>query len=122
MHTIGIIAFTEQVLRDVTELEIALTRANFPVHIEQMIRKPQSTQLADFYYEENAILLWLCRCYGDEERCREALECFMDARADMIITMTPNAFEQAMKLSAGSTIPIIFSHLNRAQYHEIRTL
>ena len=48
MHTIGIIAFTEQVLRDVTELEIALTRANFPVHIEQMIRKPQSTQLADF--------------------------------------------------------------------------
>jgi signal transduction histidine kinase/ABC-type uncharacterized transport system substrate-binding protein len=119
MHTIGIIAFTEQVLRDVTELEIALTRANFPVHIEQMIRKPQSTQLADFYYEENAILLWLCRCYGDEEQCREALECFMDARVDIIITMTPNAFEQAMKLSSDSNIAIIFSHLTKAQYHEI---
>jgi signal transduction histidine kinase/ABC-type uncharacterized transport system substrate-binding protein len=119
MYTIGVIAFTEQVLKVVSELEAALNLTNHPVHIEQMIGKPQSTQLVDFYYEENAILLWLCRCYGDEERCREALECFTDARVDIIITMMPNAFEQALKLSAESNIPIIFTHLEKSRFQEL---
>jgi len=119
MHTIGVVAFTEQVLNEVTELEIALNRANYPVHIEQMRGKPQSTQLADFYYEENAILLWLCRCYGDEERCREAIECFMDTKVDMIITMAPIAFQQALKIMGSSGIPIIFTHLSKPQFQEL---
>lgn len=119
MHTIGVVAFTEQVLNEVTELEVALNRANYPVHIEQMRGKPQSTQLADFYYEENAILLWLCRCYGDEERCREAIECFVDTKVDMIITIAPKAFEHALKLVGSSGIPIIFTHLTKSQFQEL---
>ena len=119
MHTIGVIAFTEQVLNEVTELEMALNRANYPVHIEQMRGKPQSTQLADFYYEENAILLWLCRCYGDEQRCREAIESFVDVKVDMIITMAPLAFQQALKIMGSSGIPIIFTHLSKSQFQEL---
>jgi signal transduction histidine kinase/ABC-type uncharacterized transport system substrate-binding protein len=119
MYTVGVIAFTEQVLKVVTELESALNLANHPVHIEQMVGKPQSTQLFDFYYEENAILLWLCRCYGDEERCREALECFIDSKVDIIITMTPKAFEQALKFSGDANIPILFTHVERSQFQEL---
>src|SRR3989304_4788723 len=28
--------------------------------------------------------MWLCRCHGDEERCREAIECFIDTKVDLI--------------------------------------
>ena len=119
MYKIGVVAFTEQVLKVVTELELALNLANHPVHIEQMRGKPQSTQLVDFYYEENAILLWLCRCYGDEERCRDALECFVNARVDIIITMTPKPFEQALNLFSDSEIPILFTHVERSQFNEL---
>lgn len=119
MHTIGVVAFTEQVLEEVAELETALNRAKYPVHIEQMRGKPQSTQLADFYYEQNAILLWLCRCYGDEERCREAIECFVNTKIDMIITMAPIAFEQALNLVGSSGVPIVFTHLTKSQFQEL---
>ncbi len=118
MHTIGVVAFTEHGLYEVADLETGLSRAGYPVHIEPMRGKPQSTQLTDFYYEENAILLWLCRCYGDLERCHEAIECFVDAKVDLIITMAPEAFSQAVNLVGTSGIPIIFTHLSKSQYRE----
>ncbi len=118
MHTIGIVAFSEHVLIDVTDLELALGRLNYPVHIEQMRGKPQSTQLADFYYEQNAILCWLCRCYGDAQRCREAIQMYVDTKVDIIITTAPEAFVEALELTGTSGIPIIFTHLSKSQYRE----
>jgi putative tryptophan/tyrosine transport system substrate-binding protein len=120
MHTIGVLAFTEQVLDGVTELETSLSRLDYPVHIEQMAGKPQSTQLSDFYYEENAILLWLCRCYGDEERCREAIECYVEADVDIIFIMAKPAFEITLSASADSGIPIVFTHVSRSQFEQLR--
>jgi ABC-type uncharacterized transport system substrate-binding protein/HAMP domain-containing protein len=119
MYTIGVLAYSDYVLSDITELERSLTRANYPVHIEQMRGKPKSTQLVDFYYEENAILLWLCRCHRDEERCREAIECYIEAKVDLIIAMTPAAFKQTIRASVDSGIPIIFTHVSKSEYHEL---
>jgi ABC-type uncharacterized transport system substrate-binding protein/HAMP domain-containing protein len=121
MHTIGVVAFTEHALYEVTALEMELNRINYPVHIEPMLGKPQPTQLIDFYYEENAILLWLCRCHSDAERCREAIECFVDAKVDIIITMAPEAFTQAIHIADTSGIPIIFTHLSKSQYNDYKS-
>jgi putative ABC transport system substrate-binding protein len=81
--------------------------------------KPQSTQLVDFYYEENAILLWLCRCYADEERCREAIECYIEARVDIIIAMTTPALKIALNLSGDSGVPIVFTHVEKSQFEQL---
>jgi ABC-type uncharacterized transport system substrate-binding protein/HAMP domain-containing protein len=118
MYKIGVVAYTEHGLNEVTTLEMELNRVNYPVHIEQMLGKPTPTQLEDFYYEENAILLWLCRCHADATRCREAIECFVDAHVDVIITLSPEAFIQAIRLVGQYGIPIIFTHLSKSQYRD----
>ncbi|MGD0750600.1 MAG: ABC transporter substrate binding protein [Anaerolineales bacterium] len=83
--------------------------------------KLQTTKLGDFYYEENAILIWLCRCYKDRERCQEAIERYMEAGVSLIVTMTAPALEVALASSVDSGIPLIFTHISKLQIEEFKS-
>jgi putative ABC transport system substrate-binding protein len=121
MHMIGVVAFSEQVLDQVIELEKTLDRMGYPVHIEQMGYRLQTTKLGDYYYEENAILLWLCRCYGDRERCREAVERYVETGVSLIIAMTVPALEVTLATSADSGIPIVFTNVSKPEAEEFKS-
>lgn len=119
MHTIGVIAFSEQVLADVSQLEMALSRLDYPVRIEQMGEQLQSSRLGDYYYEENAILLWLCNCYNDWERGRVAVERFIEEGVDAMIAYTLPALEIALTTEVESKIPVLFSRISRPQLDDL---
>jgi putative ABC transport system substrate-binding protein len=109
MHIVGVLAFVEHVLDDVTEFRLALDRRGYLVHLEQMGYDLRPRQFG--YFEENALLLWLGRCYGDRERCCEIAEQYVQAGVDVILAMTPPAVEVACTASAEAGIPVVFTHV-----------
>jgi putative ABC transport system substrate-binding protein len=109
MHVVGVLAFVEHVLADVTEFRLALDRQGYFVHLEQMGYDLHSKQIG--YFEEGGLLLWLGRCYGDKGRCWEIAERYIEADVDVILAMTALAVEVACTASAEAGIPIVFTHV-----------
>ncbi len=113
MYIIGILSFTEESIDEVPEIEQELHNLGYVVHLEQMGNKIQTPSIGDFYYEEDAIILWLCRCFGDTKRCEKAVESFTEAGVNAIVTMTRPALDIALRGTEGIDIPIIFTHITR---------
>jgi putative tryptophan/tyrosine transport system substrate-binding protein len=113
MYIIGLLAFSEQVLDEVLELEQGLNQLGYAVHLEQMGFKLKSPNIGDYYYEKDSVILWVCRCFRDEQRCRNAIEGFIKTDVDAIVAMTKPALEIALQETQGSSIPIIFTHVTR---------
>lgn len=109
MHVVGVLAFVEQVLADVTEFRLALDRRGYFVHLEQMGYDLHSKQIG--YFEEGGLLLWLGRCYGDRGRCWEIVERYVEADVDVILAMTTPAVEVACSASAEAGMPVVFTHV-----------
>lgn len=113
MYLIGILSFTEEFIDEAPEIEQELSKLGYVVHLEPMGNKIQSPSIGDFYYEEDAIILWLCRCFSDTKRCEKAVESFIEAEVDAIIAMTRPALDIAVQATESSDIPIIFTHITR---------
>jgi putative ABC transport system substrate-binding protein len=109
MHVVGVLAFAEHVLADVTEFRLALDRQGYFVHLEQMGYDLHSKQIG--YFEEGGLLLWLGRCYGNRGRCFEIAERYVEADVDVILAMTTPAVEVALSASDGAGIPVVFTHV-----------
>lgn len=110
MRIIGIAAFSEPLLPEVTQMEQSLRYMGYPVHVEQMGYNVETAHIGDYYYEETALLLWLCRCYNDHNRCRQAIERFVDEEVDMIVAMTAPALDIAIEICSHTDVPIVFTH------------
>lgn len=113
MFIIGILSFTEESIDDVSEIEQELHNLGHVVHLEQMGNKTQIPSIGDFYYEEDAIILWLSRCFGDTKRCEKAIENFILNGVNAIVAMTRPALDIALQGTKGVDIPIIFTHITR---------
>ena len=113
MYIIGILSFTEETIDEAPEIEQELSKLGYVVHLEQMGIKIQTPTIGDFYYEEEAIILWLCRCFGDVKRCEKAVESFIDVGVNAIVAMTRPALDIAIQATEGINIPIIFTHITR---------
>lgn len=111
MKIVGVVAFTERILADISELEVELGRLDYPVHVEQMGYDVENARVGHYYYEENALVLWLCRCYEDQVRCRLAVEKFVELEVDLIVAMTPPALDAVLAGSAETEIPVLFTHI-----------
>ena len=111
MYLVGILALTDQALGDVSDFEQALDRQGYPVHLEQMGYNLQTAQVGDYYFDPDAVILWLCRCYGDRDRCHEGVERFIDIGVDLIVATSPLAFEVALTTTGGQSIPIVFTNM-----------
>jgi putative tryptophan/tyrosine transport system substrate-binding protein len=110
MFIIGIIAYTEDVLGDVTEVRMSLERLGFTVHLEQMGYSQHP--VVNGMFEEESLLLWLGRCYHDDNRCREIAEAFVQAGVDLILAMKSPALKAALVASEGTNLPVIFTHIS----------
>jgi ABC-type uncharacterized transport system substrate-binding protein/HAMP domain-containing protein len=115
MYIIGVLSFYEETIDEVRELEEELNQSGYAVHLEQMGFNTQSPEIGDFYYEEEAIILWLCRCYGDADRCNVAVNSFIETGVNIIVAMNRKALDIALLKTDGLNIPIIFSHVTREQ-------
>ncbi len=111
MRVMGLVGFEERVLGDVAAFETELSHLDYPVHLEQMGYDIDKARIGDYYYEEDALLLWLCRCYEDRERCRLAVDKFVDLEVDLIVAMTPPALKMALAATRESAVPILFTHV-----------
>jgi len=118
MYIIGVLAYSEQVLDEVLEIEQGLNQLGYAVHLEQMAYKLKPPKIGDYYYEKDSVILWVCRCFRDEQRCRNAIEGFIRTDVDAIVAMTKPALEIALQDTQASSIPIIFSHVTRSASEE----
>ena len=109
MYIVGVLAFTEDVLGDVTEIRMTLERLGHTVHLEQMGYQLGPAEIGMF--EEDSLLLRLGRCYGDTERCRDIAETFVLEGVDLILAMKTPSVKAALAASPGSDIPIVFTHI-----------
>lgn len=114
MHIVGVIAFTENNLSEIAELETSLRFLGYPVHLEQMGYTIETAHIGDYYYEKDAILLWLCRCYGDQDRCRQSTERFVLEQVDIIVTTSEQALKIVLSDTTGTGIPVVFTHASQA--------
>jgi signal transduction histidine kinase len=113
MHLIGVLSYTENSIGELPEIEQELNQLGYAVHLEPMRANMQSPTIGDFYYEEGAIILWLCRCFGDPERCEKAVNVFMENAVDAILAITNVAVDIANGMVGRTGIPIIFMHVTR---------
>ncbi len=111
MRVVGLVAFEERVLGDVAAFATELGHLDYPVHLEQMAYDIDKARIGDYYYEEDALLLWLCRCYEDRERCRLAIDKFVHLEVDLIVAMTPPALKMALAATRERAVPILFTHV-----------
>ena len=109
MQIIAILAHTDSVLAEVSEFKSALEQLDYTVHLEQLGYNLRSMQIG--YFEEDSILLWLGRCHGDPQRSREIAAYFSQAEADVIVAMQAPAVQAALEASAGTRIPVVFTHI-----------
>lgn len=119
MYIIGVISFIEDTIDEVRGIEDELNQRGYAVHLEQMGFNIQSPKIGDFYYQEEAIILWLCRCFGDVERCKIAIDAFIETDVDVIVAMTQKALGIALLITEDTGIPIIFTHVTRESETEI---
>ena len=112
MYIIGIIAFSEQSIAEVQEIESGLNKLGYAVHLEQMGFYMKPPQLGDFYYEKESVVIWLCRCLEDVERCKNAAARFVEADVDAVVAMSRPAFEVALQ-DLGAETPILFMNITR---------
>ena len=113
MYIIGLLSFTEDTIGEIPEIEQELNQLGYAVHLEQMGINMQSPKIGDFYYEEGSVILWLCRCFGDAERCERAAEAFIDTGVDAILAMTRQALDISFRVANGTGTPILFAHVTR---------
>jgi|GEM_PF-1387628 len=109
MYIVGVLAFTEDVLGDVTEIRQALERLGYTVYLEQMGYHLGPTEIGMF--EEGSLLLRLGRCYNDTERCREIAETYVREGVDLILAMKTPSVQIALAASSESDLPIVFTHI-----------
>src|SRR5512135_3064842 len=109
MYIIGILSFQEDTIQEIPIIERGLNQLGYAVHLEQMGTHTQSPDPGDYYYEKESVVLWLCRCFGDAERCQQAAEAFVSARVDAIVAMTDRALQAALQAAQGTSVPIVFS-------------
>jgi putative ABC transport system substrate-binding protein len=113
MYIIGVLTYSEQVLDEVLELEQGLNQLGYAVHLEQMGFKLKSPNIGDYYYEKDSVILWVCRCFRDAQRCHNAVEGFIKTDVDAIVAMTRPALEIALQDTLETNIPIVFTHVTR---------
>lgn len=109
MYVVGVLAFTEDVLSDVTEIRMALERLGYAVHMEQLGFQLEPTEIGMF--EEDSLLLRLGRCYNNVERCRDIAETYVLEGVDLILAIRTPSVQAALAASSGSGIPIVFTHV-----------
>ena len=114
MYIVGILSFLEDSIQEIPIIDRALVRLGYAVHLEQMGTDLQSPNPGEYYYERESVVLWLCRCYGDVERCQKAAEGFVASGVDAIVAMTGQALEAALQAAEESNVPIVFTHITRA--------
>jgi putative ABC transport system substrate-binding protein len=119
MYIIGVLSFFEQTIDEVPEIEQGLNHLGYAVHLEQMAFNLKSPKIGDYYYEKEAVILWLCRCFGDTARCRKAVEGFVEADVDAIVAMTRPAVDITLQATEDTGIPVIFTHVTREAETEI---
>jgi putative ABC transport system substrate-binding protein len=119
MYIIGVLSFIEQTIEEVPEIEQGLNHLGYAVHLEQMAFNLKSPKIGDYYYEKDAVILWLCRCFGDISRCRKAMEGFVAADVDAIVAMTRPAVDIALQAAGDTEIPVIFTHVTREPGTEV---
>ncbi len=110
MYVVGVLAFSEDVLGEVTEVRLSLERLGYTVHLEQMGYSLGSAEIGMF--EEDSLLLWLGRCYGDPERCREIAEWYVQEGVDLILAIKTPSAHAALEASSSSAIPVVFTHVS----------
>jgi ABC-type uncharacterized transport system substrate-binding protein/HAMP domain-containing protein len=120
MYIVGVISFIEDTIDEVRKIEDELNQLGCAVHLEQMGFNLKSPEIGDFYYEEDAVILWLCRCFGDIERCKKAISAYIENDVNIIVAMTRQALELTLNDSENSDIPIIFTHVTREPEVEIK--
>jgi ABC-type uncharacterized transport system substrate-binding protein len=108
MYIIGVISFFEDTIDEIRGIEDGLNQLGYATHLEQMGLKILSKKIGDYYYEEDAIILWLCRCFGDMDRCNIAIDAFIENRVDAIITMSYTALDLTLSKLEDIPIPILF--------------
>ena len=113
MYIVGVLSFIEDTIDEVRKIEDELNQLGCAVHLEQMGFNLKSPAIGDFYYEEDAVILWLCRCFGDIERCKKAISAYIENDVNIIVAMTRQALELTLNDSENSDIPIIFTHVTR---------
>ena len=113
MYIVGVLSFIEQTINEVPEIEQALNQLGYAVHLEQMGINTLSPKIGDYYYEQGSIILWLCRCFGDSERCKIAVKVFIEAGVDAIVAMTRMALDIALDAANEADTPILFTHVTR---------
>jgi signal transduction histidine kinase/ABC-type uncharacterized transport system substrate-binding protein len=119
MYIIGVISYIEDTIDEVRGIEDELNQRGYAVHLEQMGFNNQSPKIGDFYYQEEAVILWLCRCFGEVERCKIAIKAFIETDVDVIVAMTQKALDIALLTMEDSGIPIIFTHVTRESGTEL---
>ena len=112
MYIVGIIAFSEQSIAEVQEIEQGLNKLGYAVHLEQMGFYMKPPQLGDYYYEKESVVIWLCRCLGDVRRCQDAAARFVEAGVDAVVAMSRPAFDVALQMLDAET-PIVFTNITR---------
>lgn len=113
MYVVGVLAFSEDVMGDVTEIRLSLERLGYTAHLEQMGYNLRSNEIGMF--EDDSLLFQLGRCYSNTERCREIAETFVRQGVDLILAMKTPAVEMAVAASEDTGIPIIFTHVNHLE-------
>ncbi len=111
MYIIGILSFLEDSIHEIPIIERGLNQLGYAVHLEQMASHLQSPDPGEYYYEKESVVLWLCRCHGDVERCQKAAEAFVDCGVDAILAMTDTALHITLHATEEAKIPIVFTHI-----------
>jgi putative ABC transport system substrate-binding protein len=109
MRTLGILAYDDSVLGDVTELRLTFERLGYTVHLEQLGRNLHSTEFG--YFEEDSLLIWLGRCYNDSLRCQEIAAKYAQSGIDLIVAMKAPAVQAALDATADTSTPVVFSNV-----------
>lgn len=110
MYLVGVLVYTDPALSDVSEFEQALDRHGYTVHLEQMGYNLQTAQVSDYYYDPDAVILWLCRCYGDRERCRAGVDRFLKVGVDLVVAMGSLALKVALETAGENKTPLVFTN------------
>lgn len=109
MQIIAVIAYTDNILTDISEFKSALERLGYTVHLEQLGYNLRSMQIG--YFEEDSLLLWLGRCYGDLGRCQEIAAYYAQAEPDVIVAMQGPAIRAVLDSSPIAETPVVFTHI-----------